>query len=75
MKNLLSLSIACLLLIGFTIFFAQDMLAATKLSQRASVTQRVGTTNIQLFNIVRLPRREGEKYWEESCLMIFLLMR
>jgi tetratricopeptide (TPR) repeat protein len=44
-KNILLCAI-CILIAGLTRTSAQDMLVATKVSQRASVIQRIGTTDV-----------------------------
>ncbi|WP_431121075.1 DUF2911 domain-containing protein [Flagellimonas flava] len=46
MKLKLKLFSLCFALTGVLISSAQDMLVATKVSQRASITQRIGTTDV-----------------------------
>ncbi|WP_420399716.1 DUF2911 domain-containing protein [Flagellimonas sp.] len=46
MKLKLKLFSLCFALTGVWISHAQDMLVATKVSQRASITQRIGTTDV-----------------------------
>ena len=48
MKRNFILMTSCLLLATGYMSFAQDMLVATKVSPRASVTQRIGTTDVTL---------------------------
>ncbi len=57
-KNCLAL-IVCILILGFSPVEAQDMLVATKVSQRASVEQRIGTTDVTV--VYHSPLTRGRK--------------
>lgn len=59
MKKDILLNILFILISGLYVAKAQDMLVATKVSQRASVTQRIGTTDVTV--VYHSPLAQGRK--------------